>query len=122
MDRGVPYPVFVYAGLLPWTLFSQSLSHSGESVVASANLVTKVYFPRLLIPLAAVGACLVDFVVATSVLVALMIWYGVVPSVSFALAPVLVLLTVMTAFGIGALLAALTVAYRDFRYVVPFMV
>ena len=121
-SAGLPYPIFVYSGLLPWMLFASAVSHSANSVVGSANLITKVYFPRLIIPVASVGSALVDFAVASSVLLALMLYYGIYPGPSLVLAPLLIVGTVMTALGIGLLIAALNVAYRDFRYVVPFMV
>ncbi len=119
---GVPYPLFVYAGLLPWTLFSQSLGRCSESVVGSSNLVTKVYFPRLIIPLASTGSCLVDFACAFLVLAGMMAWYGVGGGLYVLWLPVFVLLSVMAAVGIGSFVAAVNVAYRDFRYIVPFMV
>ena len=117
---GVPYPVFVFAGLLPWTLFAQSLSRSSESVVASTNIVSKVYFPRMLIPIAATGACFLDFAISFVILIGLLLWYAVAPSAAVLLLPVFILLAVMTALGFGLLLSALTVAYRDFRHVIPF--
>ncbi|MEW6323924.1 MAG: ABC transporter permease [Nitrospirota bacterium] len=119
---GLPYPIFLYAGLLPWTLFASAVGQSAGSVVGSAHLVTKVYFPRLIIPLAAVGSSLVDFAVASVVLLLMMVYYGIVPGAAMLLAPLLVAGTVAAALGIGLLIAALNVAYRDFRYVVPFMI
>ena len=118
----VPYPLFVLAGLVPWTFFSNAISSAGQSVIGSQNLVTKVYFPRLIIPMGAVGAGLVDFAIAFVLLLAVMLFYGVVPGVGLLMAPLLTLGLVVTALGVGTLLSALTVAYRDFRYVVPFMV
>jgi lipopolysaccharide transport system permease protein len=119
---GLPYPLFVFAGLLPWTFFANAVSSAGQSVVGSQNLVTKVYFPRLIIPVAATGAGLVDFVIACGMLLVLMLFYGVVPGVGVALVPVVAIGVGVAALGVGTLLAALTVAYRDFRYVVPFLV
>lgn len=119
---GLPYPVFLYAGLLPWMLFASSVSQSANSVIGSSNLVTKVYFPRLIIPLASVGAALVDFAVASSVLLVLMFYYAVMPGLSVWLLPLLVAGTVMTALGVGVFIAALNVSYRDFRYIVPFLI
>jgi homopolymeric O-antigen transport system permease protein len=119
---GVPYPIFVYTGLLPWTFFANALGASGNSLVGSANLITKVYFPRLIIPLAAVGAGLVDLAVSFLVLLGLMIYYGTPVSWQIVLLPLLLAGTVLAATGVGTLLSALTVAYRDFRYVVPFVV
>lgn len=118
----VPYPLFVLAGLLPWTFFATSLASAGNSVVASERLITKIYFPRLTVPFAAVGACAVDFVVASGLLLILMLAYGVVPGASILLAVVAFLFIGIGAAGFGTLLAALNVKYRDFRYVIPFMV
>jgi lipopolysaccharide transport system permease protein len=117
-----PYPLFVFSGLLPWTFFAAAVGSAGNSVVGSQNLVTKVYFPRLIIPTSAVGVALVDFGVAFGMLLVLMGYYGVGPGWSVLLVPFLVLFLMLAALGVGTLLAALTVAYRDFRYVVPFLV
>jgi lipopolysaccharide transport system permease protein len=116
------YPLFVLAGLLPWTFFSNAISSAGQSVVGSQSLVTKVYFPRLFIPMGAVGAGLVDLAIAFGMLLVVMLSYGVMPGWGMLLLPVIVVVLVLAALGVGALLAALTVAYRDFRYVVPFSV
>src|SRR5438105_847169 len=115
-----PYPLFVLAGLLPWTFFATAVANAGNSVVGSERLITKIYFPRLAIPFASVGAAVVDFAVACGLLLALMLAYGQPPTVSFLLAPVVFGAIVVTAAGIGTMLAALNVAYRDFRYVIPF--
>lgn len=119
---GFPYPVFVYAALLPWTFFASAISSSGNSVIASANLVSKVYFPRIIIPLSSVGALLVDFVISTTVLLALMAYYGVTWTLNLLAAPLLAMAVIFTALGVGTLLSALNVAYRDFRYIIPFLV
>jgi lipopolysaccharide transport system permease protein len=119
---GVPYPIFSYAALLPWTFFANSIGNSGNSLVSSSNLITKVYFPRLVIPLAAVGAGLVDLAIAFVVLIGMMLYYGVALSWHVALVPLFLIGTILTAAGVGTLLSALIVAYRDFRYVVPFMI
>ena len=119
---GIPYPIFVYAALLPWTFFANAISTSGNSLVGSAQLVSKVYFPRLIIPLSSVGAGLVDFAISAGVLLLLMAWYGVGWSLNLLAAPLLVAGVVFIALGVGTFLSALTVAYRDFRYVIPFMV
>jgi lipopolysaccharide transport system permease protein len=119
---GYPYPVFVYAALLPWTFFANSISSSGQSLVSSANLVTKVYFPRLIIPLSSVGAGLVDLMISTCILLLLMLWYGVGWSLHLLDAPLLLLAVIFTALGVGTLLAALTVAYRDFSSLTAFLV
>lgn len=119
---GFPYPVFVYAALLPWTFFANALVGSANSLVGSANLISKVYFPRLIIPLSSVGAGLVDFAISAVILLVMMLVYGVGWSVNLLLAPALVLAVIFTALGVGTLLSALTVAYHDFRYVVPFLI
>ena len=118
----LPYPLFAFAGLLPWTFFATAISQAGSSVVGSQNLVTKVYFPRLFIPMGAVAAALVDLAVACGMLAVMMLYYGVVPGWGLLMVPVLVLGLTVAALGVGVMLSALTVAYRDFRYVVPFMV
>ncbi len=119
---GLPYPIFAYAGLLPWMFFSNSLTTCSQSLITSSNLLSKVYFPRLIIPLASVGSALVDFAIATGVLLLMMIYYGVGWSTNLILAPLLTVGVMIAALGVGTLLAALTAAYRDFRYVVPFLV
>jgi lipopolysaccharide transport system permease protein len=119
---GLPYPLFVFAGLLPWTFFSNAITSAAGSVVGSQNLITKVYFPRLFIPAGSIGVGLVDFIIAFSMLIVLTLYYGLLPPTTLVLTPLLVLGLGTAAFGMGTLLAALTVAYRDFRYVVPFMV
>lgn len=119
---GVPYPLFVFAGLLPWYFFSNAITSGSNSVVGNQNLVTKIYFPRLIIPLSAVGASLADFAIGFGMLVAMCFYYGVVPGWEIVLVPVLSLGLLVAATGVGTLLAALTVAYRDFRYIVPFSV
>jgi len=119
---GVPYPIYVYAALLLWTFFANAVANSGNSLVGNSNLITKVYFPRLIIPLSAVGAGLVDLVIASGVLLVLMAYYRIAPAAQLVFAPLFVLGTLLTATGVGMLLSALTVTYRDFRYVVPFVV
>jgi lipopolysaccharide transport system permease protein len=114
-------PVFVYAGILPWTFFATAMVNAGNSLVNSERLITKIYFPRLAVPLSAVGAAVVDFVIASMLLVAMMIWRGISPGVMFLMVPVIFALIALAAVGVGTLLAALTVAYRDFRYIVPFL-
>jgi lipopolysaccharide transport system permease protein len=119
---GLPYPLFVFAGLLPWTFFSNSVSTAAGSVVASERLVTKVYFPRLAIPFSAVAAAIIDFLLAAVVLAGLMLYYGVSPGWRLLAVPVALLPLALGALGFGVLLAALNVAYRDFRYVAGFLV
>jgi lipopolysaccharide transport system permease protein len=119
---GVPYPVFTYTALVPWTLFASGLVAASTSLVSNANLVSKVYFPRLLLPLGAVLGCVVDFCIAFLIIGVMMVYYGVSPSIGIVLIPALILLTLVTALGVGTWLAALNVRYRDFQYVVPFLV
>ena len=119
---GFPYPVFVYAALLPWGLFSTAVSTAGNSMVGSAHLVSKVYFPRVLIPISSVGASLVDFLVSTAILFLLMLAFSISFSLKLLLLPFLSLILIANALGVGIFLSALTVSYRDFRYVIPFMV
>src|SRR5439155_19343924 len=106
----------------PWTFFANGISAAGQSIVGSQSLVTKVYFPRLLIPMGAIGAGVVDFLIAFGLLLVMMLWCGVPPGVGMLLVPVLMMAFIVAALGVGALLSALTVAYRDFRHIVPFMV
>jgi lipopolysaccharide transport system permease protein len=117
----IPYPVFVYAGILPWMFFANAVANAGNSVVGSERLITKIYFPRLAIPFATVGASLVDFCIAFVMLAGMMAWYGIRPGSGLLLVPVTLVLLALAALGVGALLAALNVAYRDFRYVIPFL-
>jgi lipopolysaccharide transport system permease protein len=119
---GIPYPIFAYAALLPWTFFSNAISNSGNSLVGSTNLITKIYFPRMLIPMAAVGAGLVDFAVAFILLAVLMAYYGVKVTLSLSMLPVVIVLTTLLAVGVGMLLSALNLRYRDVRFVLPFLV
>lgn len=121
-EGDAPYPLFVYAGLLPWTFFATAITSAGQSVVSAERLVTKIYFPRLAIPLAAAGAALVDFALAAVVMGALMAWYGVAPGWGVLLMPLLCVWLALAALGVGTLLAALNVAYRDVRHVIPFLV
>jgi lipopolysaccharide transport system permease protein len=118
----IPYPLFVFVGLLPWTFFATAIANAGNSVVGSERLITKIYFPRLAIPFASVGAAAVDFFIAFGLLAILMLYYGLAPSMGLLLVPVVFALIVLTATGVGTLLSALNVAYRDFRYVIPFLV
>jgi len=119
---GIPYPIFAYAGLLPWTFFSNAVTNSGNSLVGSANLITKVYFPRMIIPAAAVGAGLIDFAIAFLILIVLMIYYGVAATWGILMLLPLVALTALLALGVGMWMSALNVKYRDIRYALPFMI
>lgn len=118
---GLPYPPFTYAALLLWMLFAQVLTRASQSIVDHQSLITKVYFPRLLIVLAPLGVGLVDFAVAFVVLLALMLWYGLAPGPGLLLAPLYVALGALAAVAAGVWLAALNVRYRDVRYTVPFL-
>jgi lipopolysaccharide transport system permease protein len=117
---GVPYPIFVYAALLPWLFFANSITTAANSLVGSSHLISKVYFPRLLIPLSSIGASLLDYAIASSVLLLMMVYYGLGWSLNLLLVPFLTLGLIFAALGVGTLLAALNASYRDFRYVVPF--
>jgi lipopolysaccharide transport system permease protein len=117
----LPYPVFAYLGLVPWTFFATGMSSAGNSVVGSERLITKIYFPRLAIPFAAVAAAVVDFLIAFSLLLGMMFWYRIAPGANLLLVPLVFAPIMLTALGVGTLLAALNVAYRDFRYVIPFL-
>jgi lipopolysaccharide transport system permease protein len=119
---GIPYPIFVYAGLLPWTYFANALTASGNSLVGSSNLITKVYFPRLIIPASASLAGLIDFLIAVSILGVMMIYYQFLPASGILLFPLLVGLTFFCAVGVGLWLSALNVQYRDIRYAIPFVI
>jgi lipopolysaccharide transport system permease protein len=119
---GLPYPLLVLSGMLAWQLFATGFSAASESVVGNANLISKIYFPRLVVPLSAAAVSLVDFLVTLPVLIVLMVWYGTEPTWRLALLPAFILLAVLAALAVGVWLSALNVKYRDFRYIVPFMV
>ena len=118
---GIPYPIFAYSGLLTWTFFSNAVTNSSNSLVGSVSLITKIYFPRMIIPMAAVGSGLVDFAVAFVILAGLMVYYGVGVTWAVLMLPPLVVLTTLLAAGVGMLLSAVNVKYRDVRYAVPFL-
>lgn len=118
---GVPYPIFSYAALVPWTFFSSALSQSSNSLVGSANLITKVYFPRLVIPISSALSPLPDFAIAFAVLLGMMLYFGTYPTVAVVFLPLLILLALVTALGVGLWLSALNVQFRDVRYIVPFI-
>jgi lipopolysaccharide transport system permease protein len=119
---GIPYPIFAYAGLLPWIFFSNSINNSGNSVVSSAHLITKVYFPRIIIPSAAVAAGLVDFAISFAIMAALMVYYRVALTFYMLMLPPLILLITALALAVGMWLAALNVKYRDVRFALPFLI
>jgi len=120
-SEGVPYPLFTYAALLPWQLFSRTLSGATNSLVTNQRLITHVYFPRIIVPLATTLAAMVDFVIASGLLVALMFIYGVTPSMAIVWLPFLVLLLLVTALGVGFWLSAINVEYRDVMHTMPFL-
>ena len=117
----VPYPIFAFAALVPWTFFANGLSQSSNSLVGSSNLITKVYFPRLVVPLASAFSGIVDFLIAFVVLVGMMLYYGLLPTLNIVWLPLFVLLAFVTSLGVGLWLSALNVEYRDVRYIVPFI-
>jgi lipopolysaccharide transport system permease protein len=119
---GIPYPLMIYAALLPWTFFSSAVTNSGNSIVANAHLITKVYFPRLLIPASAIAARLIDLGVSFLLLIGLMIYYGVMVNVKVLALPLLLVLLIMLTLGIGVLIAALNVKYRDIGMMLPIFV
>ena len=121
-DGGVPYPILVFAALLPWQFFSTAISESGNSLVTNANMISKVYFPRIVVPTASIIAALVDFLISFVFLFVLFLWYRFAPSWQILCVPLLVICTCLTALGCGIWLAGLTVRYRDLRFVVPFLV
>ena len=118
---GVPYPIFSYTALLPWTLFAKALTDASHSLVQSSHMITKVYVPRLILPLASIRAGLVDFALAFLVLFAMMLYYGIYPTVVIWTLPLFVLLAMITALGVGFWLSAMNVLYRDIGYVLPFL-
>jgi len=118
---GIPYPIFAFAALVPWGFFANGLSQSSNSLVGSSHLITKVYFPRLIVPLGSVFSGIVDFLVAFAVLLAMMLYYGLMPSLNILWLPLFVLLALITSLGVGLWLSALNVEYRDVRYIVPFV-
>lgn len=118
----VPYPILVFVGLLPWFFFSSALSDAGNSIVSSGSLISKVYFPRLVVPLSAVVVSLVDLLISAVILAGLMLWYGFVPDWRIITLPLFVLVAFAAALGAGLWITALNVKYRDFRYVIPFIV
>jgi lipopolysaccharide transport system permease protein len=118
---GIPYPIFTYAALVPWTFFANGLSQSSNSLVGSTNLIKKVYFPRLVVPISSVISGVFDFVLAFVVLLGMMLYYGIFPTVNIVWLPLLLLLTLTTSLGVGLWLSTLNVQFRDVRYTVPFL-
>jgi lipopolysaccharide transport system permease protein len=120
-SQGVPYPVFSYTALLPWTFFATAVTRAGNSLIQDPNLISKVYFPRMVLPLAAVSGMLIDFGIAFVILVGMMFFYGLAPGLSVLTLPLLLLLAYITALGIGLFVSAANVKYRDVTYVIPFL-
>ena len=120
--QNVPYPLMVCVAMLPWQFFSNAVIESGNSLIGNANLISKVYFPRLLIPLSMLGVCLVDWMISCLILLGLMIFYGYLPDAKVIFVPLLALAMVLLAAGVGFWVSALSVEYRDFRFIVPFMI
>ena len=118
---GVPYPIFSFAALVPWTFFAHGLTHASNSLVGSANLIKKIYFPRLAVPISSVTSGIVDFVLAFTVLLGMMLYYDIVPTINVLWLPALLLLALVTSLGVGLWLSAMNVQFRDVRYVVPFL-
>ena len=121
-SEGVPYPIFSYAALVPWAFFANGSSQAADSLVGSANLIKKIYFPRLIIPVAAVLAGLVDFVLAFIVLLLMMFYFGIYPTANMIWLPLFLLLALATALGVGMWLSSMNVQFRDVRYAVPFLI
>ena len=119
---GVPYPILVFCGMLPWQFFSMAVSECGQSLISNSSLISKVYFPRMTIPASSVITSLVDLLISAGLLALLMVWYQYVPGPRVFLLPVFVLVAFVAAFGIGLWISALMVKYRDFRFIVPFIV
>lgn len=121
-SEGVPYPLLVFAGLLPWQFFASAFSGAGDSLISNAGMISKVYFPRLVIPASAVIVSFVDFLISVLILVGLMVWYGFAPNLRMLTLPLFIFVAFAAAMGAGLWIAALNVKYRDFRIIVPFMV
>jgi lipopolysaccharide transport system permease protein len=119
---GIPYPLFAYAALVPWTFFANSLTQASNSLLQNPNMLKKIYFPRLVMPISSVMSVAVDFVFAFIVLIAMMLFYGILPTVNIVWLPFLLLLALVTAMGVGLWLSAVNVQYRDVRYVIPFLI
>lgn len=119
---GVPYPLLVFAALLPWQFFASSFSEAGNSLISNSNMISKVYFPRIAIPASSIIVSFVDFLISLILLAAIMLWYGFMPDMRILLLPLFTLIAIAASFGGGLWIAALNVKYRDFRYVIPFVV
>lgn len=121
-SAGIPYPIFVYAAMLPWQFFSTSLMESSNSLISNSHIITKVYFPRIIIPASTVIVSLVDFVISSFILCLIMVWYKYMPDWRILVLPIFLFLSSVASFGIGLWLSSLNVKYRDFRHIVPFLV
>jgi lipopolysaccharide transport system permease protein len=121
-SEGLPYSIFAYAALLPWNYFSQAITHCGASLVSNTNLIRKVYFPRLIVPMAEVTAPLIDFFISFLVLLAMMVWFGIVPGWGVLALPLFLILALMTALAVGLWLSALNTRYRDVGHTIPFLI
>jgi len=117
-----PYPILVFTALLPWQLFSNALADSSNSLITNANMISKIYFPRIIMPASSVIVALVDFFISFLLMIVLMFWYGFIPSWKIVFLPLFLLLSLIFSLGFGFLLSALNVKYRDFRYIVPFII
>jgi lipopolysaccharide transport system permease protein len=121
-SEGVPYPILVFAALLPWQFFSNAFTEAGNSLIGNANMISKVYFPRLVVPTSAVIVSFVDFLISGIILVGLMLWYGFAPDWRIFALPLFIFIAFAAAMGAGLWIAALNVKYRDFRHIIPFVV
>lgn len=121
-SEGIPYPLFSFAALIPWTLFAEGITRSTTSMVSNANIMTKVYFPRLIMPLSGILSPLIDFAIAFVILIIMMAYYGFVPTIAIVLLPAFILLALLTSLAVGLWLSALNVKYRDFQYTIPFLI
>jgi lipopolysaccharide transport system permease protein len=120
--NGVPYAILVFAGMLPWQFFANALSEASNSLVGNSNLVSKVYFPRMIIPASSIITSLVDFAISFALMIAMMVFYQFMPNWKIVLLPAFILLALTAAFGVGLFITALNVKYRDFRYIIPFII
>jgi len=121
-DAGAPYPIMVFSAMLPWQFFATAFAEAGNSLIGSAGMISKVYFPRLVIPTSAVIVSFVDFLISFAILIVLMVWYGFMPDLRILMLPLFVLIAFAASLGAGLWIASLNVRYRDFRYIIPFVV
>ena len=121
-SEGVPYPILVFTAMLPWQFFSNTISESGNSLISNSNMISKVYFPRIIIPTTSMIVSLIDFSISSVILAIIMLYYKFTPTIYIFLLPFLLVLAIITSLGVGYLISALNVKYRDFRYIIPFLV